>query len=166
MIQDRKKLKQEKSSEGENQDDNKHGISSYVDTLSDVKLTEEKRSLDVEEILGLCSEFLNGGTDNTSALLQWIMANLVKNPHIQQKLFMEIKGVIGNEEKMVKEDDLHEMPYLKAVILEGAPSVFAATCSNKGCDSEWAFHTKKWNCEFHDRRYGNGPKSVGTSNVI
>ncbi|MBA0632045.1 hypothetical protein Godav_000862 [Gossypium davidsonii] len=32
---------------------------------------------------------------------------------------MEIKGVIGNEEKMVKEDDLHEMPYLKAVILEG-----------------------------------------------
>ncbi|MBA0699079.1 hypothetical protein Goari_000748, partial [Gossypium aridum] len=119
LILDRKKLKQEKSNEGENQDDNKHGISFYVDTLLDVKLPEENRSLDVEEILGLCSEFLNGGTDNTSALLQWIMANLVKNPHIQQKLFMEIKGVIGNEEKMVKEDDLHEMPYLKAVILEG-----------------------------------------------
>lgn len=108
LILDRKKLKQEKSNEGENQDDNKHGISFYVDTLLDVKLPEENRSLDVEEILGLCSEFLNGGTDNTSALLQWIMANLVKNPHIQQKLFMEIKGVIGNEEKMVKEDDLHE----------------------------------------------------------
>ncbi|KAK8260158.1 hypothetical protein V6Z11_D13G103900 [Gossypium hirsutum] len=110
LILDRKKLKQEKSNEGENQDDNKHGISFYVDTLLDVKLPEENRSLDVEEILGLCSEFLNGGTDNTSALLQWIMANLVKNPHIQQKLFMEIKGVIGNEEKMDVVLDGYFMP--------------------------------------------------------
>ncbi|XVF42859.1 hypothetical protein PTKIN_Ptkin01aG0399600 [Pterospermum kingtungense] len=95
-------------------------VPSYVDTLLDLHLPEENRNLSVEEILGLCSEFLNGGTDNTSSLLQWIMANLVKYPHVQEKLFMEIKGVMGdNHEEMVKEDKLPKIPYLKAVILEG-----------------------------------------------
>ncbi|KAK8631361.1 hypothetical protein V6N13_028154 [Hibiscus sabdariffa] len=112
LILDRKKVKQEHNN-------NKQRFSSYIDTLLDVKLPEENRSLNVEEILGLCSEFLNGGTDNTSALLQWIMANLVKYPRIQEKLFAEMKRVMGNQERMVKEYDLHKMPYLKAVILEG-----------------------------------------------
>ena len=46
------------------------------------------------------------------------MANLVKYKNIQDKLYREIKGVIGEEAEMVKEDDLHKMSYLKAVILE------------------------------------------------
>ncbi|OMP02855.1 Cytochrome P450 [Corchorus capsularis] len=85
----------------------------------EMMLSEENRNLTIEEIRGLCSEFLNGGTDNTATLLQWIMANLVKNPHIQEKLYMEIKRVMGDVKEMVKEDDLQKMPYLKAVILEG-----------------------------------------------
>ncbi|KAK6243720.1 hypothetical protein QUC31_010129 [Theobroma cacao] len=117
LILERKKVKEEKLSAGGNQI-NKY-VLSYVDTLLDLQLPEENRNLGVEEILGLCSEFLNGGTDNTSTLLDWIMANLVKYPHIQEKLFMEIKGVMGDDEEMVKEDDLQKMPYLKAVILEG-----------------------------------------------
>ncbi|KAE8718095.1 hypothetical protein F3Y22_tig00110019pilonHSYRG00010 [Hibiscus syriacus] len=111
LILNRNKVKQEQN--------NKQGFSSYMDTLLDVKLPEKNRSLNVEEILGLCSEFLNGGTDNTSALMLWTMANLVKHPDIQEKLFEEMKRVIGNEEKTVEEDDLHKIPYLKAVVLEG-----------------------------------------------
>ncbi|KAJ6350695.1 hypothetical protein OIU78_006771 [Salix suchowensis] len=39
---------------------------------------------------------------------------------IQDKLFMEIKGVVGNgDQEEVSESDLRRMPYLKAVILEG-----------------------------------------------
>ncbi|KAJ6413570.1 hypothetical protein OIU84_006377 [Salix udensis] len=67
----------------------------------------------------LCSEFLNGGTDTTSTALQWIMANLVKYPQIQEKLFIEIKGVVRDGEENIEEDELQKMPYLKAVILEG-----------------------------------------------
>ncbi|XVE90484.1 hypothetical protein DITRI_Ditri20bG0081500 [Diplodiscus trichospermus] len=58
-------------------------------------------------------------TDTTSTALQWILGYLVKNPHIQEKLFMEIKEVIGNGEIEIKEVDLQKMPYLKAVVLEG-----------------------------------------------
>ncbi|XP_034710717.1 cytochrome P450 89A2-like [Vitis riparia] len=92
---------------------------SYVDTLLDLQLPDEKRKLNEGEIVSLCSEFLGAGTDTTSTALQWIMANLVKYPHIQVKLFEEIMGVVGVGEKEVKEEDLQKMPYLKAVILEG-----------------------------------------------
>ena len=90
----------------------------YVDTLLDLELPEEKRKLEDTEILTLCSEFFTAGTDTTSTALQWILANLVKYPQIQEKLFMEIKGVAGDGNLEVKEDDLPKIPYLKAVVLE------------------------------------------------
>ncbi|WRX23062.1 Cytochrome P450 - like 10 [Theobroma cacao] len=100
----------------------------YVDTLFDLNLPEQKRKLEEKEIVTLCSEFFTGGTDTTATSLQWIMANLVKYQHIQDKLFEEIKGVIGDGEVEIKEDDLRKMPYLRAVILEGLrrhpPSLF------------------------------------------
>ncbi|KAI3471320.1 hypothetical protein Pfo_027983 [Paulownia fortunei] len=91
-------------------------VVAYVDTLVDLQLPEENRKLHEEEMVSLCNEFLNAGTDTTTTALQWIMANL-------------IIGVVGRppradtdrEESMqpvVVEDDLQKMPYLKAVVLE------------------------------------------------
>nr|XP_011470353.1 PREDICTED: cytochrome P450 89A2-like isoform X2 [Fragaria vesca subsp. vesca] len=94
-------------------------VLSYVDTLWDLELPDEKRKLTEEEIISLCSEFLDAGTDSTSTALQWIMANIVKYPAVQERLLAEIKGVAEETEEEVKEEDLHKMPYLKAVILEG-----------------------------------------------
>ncbi|XP_057969992.1 cytochrome P450 89A2-like [Malania oleifera] len=99
-------------------------VLSYVDTFIDLQLPDEKRKLNEAEMVSLCSEFLNGGADTTSTALLWIMANLVKYPHIQEKLFAEINGVVGElggggGPEEVKEEDLQKMPYLKAVILEG-----------------------------------------------
>ncbi|RCV42147.1 hypothetical protein SETIT_9G192600v2 [Setaria italica] len=93
---------------------------SYVDTLLDIKLHEDgDRPLTNDEIILLCSEFLNAGTDTTSTGLQWIMAELVKNPKIQEKLYDEIKAATNDDKEEVSEEDVHKMPYLKAVILEG-----------------------------------------------
>ncbi|KAG4165852.1 hypothetical protein ERO13_A13G092300v2 [Gossypium hirsutum] len=117
LIRARKKAKDERSLNKNGLDDGH--ILAYVDTLLDLQLPEEKRKLTEKEIVSLSSEFLNGGTDTISTALQWIMANMVKYPHVQEKLFMEIKGVVGKGEREVKEDDLQKMPYLKAVILEG-----------------------------------------------
>ncbi|KAE8664734.1 Cytochrome P450 89A9 [Hibiscus syriacus] len=96
-------------------------VSAYVDTLHDLRLPEEKRKLTEKEIISLCSEFLNAGTDttSTSTALRWIMANMVKYPHVQEKLFMEIKEVVGNRQREVNEDDLQKLPYLKAAVLDG-----------------------------------------------
>ncbi|KAF8769708.1 hypothetical protein HU200_006316 [Digitaria exilis] len=96
---------------------------SYVDTLLDIKLHDEddggERSLTDDEIVVLCSEFLDAGTDTTSTGLQWMMAELVKNPSIQEKLHSEIKATTGDDQEEVSEEDVHRMPYLKAVVLEG-----------------------------------------------
>lgn len=100
-------------------------FTSYVDTLSNLEIQDEqsntKRKLTEEEMVGACSEFLDGGIETTTTALQWIMANLVKYPEIQAKLFLEIKGVVGDGEEAeeVGEEHLAKMPYLKAVVLEG-----------------------------------------------
>ncbi|KAL9671075.1 hypothetical protein QQ045_008640 [Rhodiola kirilowii] len=94
-------------------------VFSYVDSLLDLELPEEKRKLSEVEIVSLCSEFLNAGTDTTSTALQWIMANLVKHQHIQDTLVAEMKSQIGTLEGEIREEDLHKLPYLKAIILEG-----------------------------------------------
>jgi cytochrome P450 len=126
LIEARKKVKQERLSKAredaqlQQDKDDEDFVVSYVDTLLDLELPEEKRRLDDGEMISLCSEFLNAGTDTTSTALQWIMANLVKYPHVQERVLAEIEGVVvGDGERKVKEEDLHKLPYLKAVVLEG-----------------------------------------------
>ncbi|KAI3671915.1 hypothetical protein L1987_87112 [Smallanthus sonchifolius] len=101
-------------------------VVAYVDTLANLRLPDGGK-LTHREMVGLCSEFLTGGTDSTAGALQWIMANLVKHPRIQSKLYDEIvavvgpprKGVEGEPEPVINEEDLEKMRYLKAVVLEG-----------------------------------------------
>ena len=119
LIRARKKLKEQRLRKLNMEENKDEYVLSYVDTLLDLQLPEEKRKLNDLEIVSLCNEFLNGGTDTTTTALQWIMANLVKYPQIQEKLLLEIKDVVGEGEEAVKEDDLQKMPYLKAIILEG-----------------------------------------------
>ncbi|KAI6694705.1 hypothetical protein NL676_022415 [Syzygium grande] len=121
LIRARSKPKREQLSKAkeDRNDDDGDWILSYVDTLLDLELPEEKRKLEEGEMVSLCNEFLIAGTDTTSTALQWIMANLVKYPEIQERLYDDIKSVVGHGVERVKEEDLQRMGYLKAVVLEG-----------------------------------------------
>ncbi|PKI37749.1 hypothetical protein CRG98_041866, partial [Punica granatum] len=101
--------------------DHAEHVVSYVDTLLNLELPPKdgKRKLTEAEIVSLCSEFLISGTDTTSTTLQWIMANIVKYPEVQETLYSEIRAVVGIEAATVEEQDLQRMPYLKAMVLEG-----------------------------------------------
>ncbi|CAN6286137.1 unnamed protein product [Urochloa humidicola] len=91
----------------------------YVDSMVKLTIPEDGgKALTDGEIVSLCSEFLSAGTDTTATTLQWIMANLVKNQAMQDKLRDEVAGVVGADGE-VREDNLQAMPYLKAVVLEG-----------------------------------------------
>lgn len=124
-INARRKVKEERLRKGggENNEPGDEFVLSYVDTLLDLDLLEDEKGsskLDDSKICTLCSEFLNAGSDTTSTALEWIMANLVKYQDVQERLVEEIRGVIGDkEEKEIREEDLHKMQYLKAVVLEG-----------------------------------------------
>ncbi|CAI8588338.1 unnamed protein product [Vicia faba] len=98
-------------------DENEEGFDAYVDSLFDLKLPDNEKNINDEELVSLCSEFLLGGTDTTATTLLWSMANLVKNQNIQEKIYDEIKKVVKHGEE-IEEKHLKRMPYLKAVVLE------------------------------------------------
>lgn len=89
---------------------------SYLDTLFDLKVEGRKSSPTNPELVTLCSEFINGGTDTTATAIEWGIAQLIANPEIQQKLYEEIKLAVGD--RKVDEKDVENMPYLQAVVKE------------------------------------------------
>ncbi|XP_057826735.2 cytochrome P450 77A1 [Cryptomeria japonica] len=88
----------------------------YIDTLLCLTV-EGGRGLNDAELVTLCSEFLNAGTDTTSTTLQWAMANLVKDEGVQSRLYEEIVNVVGKE-RAVEEEDVSRMVYLEALVKE------------------------------------------------
>lgn len=134
LIRARIEAKRQRPNDDGKREEEEEEVVAYVDTLVGLKLPDEKRELSEGEMVTLCTEFLNAGTDTTSTALQWIMANLVKYPAVQKRLYREIVEVVGpppplslsssswdglKETEEVKEEDLQKIPYLKAVVLEG-----------------------------------------------
>ncbi|KAJ0969562.1 hypothetical protein J5N97_022439 [Dioscorea zingiberensis] len=90
----------------------------FVDVL--LSLKEDPKlgiNLDNERIKAILMDMFSAGTDTTYAVLEWAMAELIRNPNVMKKLQDEVKGVASGK-SMVNEHDLGEMHYLKAVIKE------------------------------------------------
>jgi ent-kaurene oxidase len=84
-------------------------------------LTETKHlsELEMEQLLW---EPIPLSTDTSMVTTEWIMFELAKNPTVQERLYKEIIDVTCGQDqittRMVKEDDIPNMPYLSAVIKE------------------------------------------------
>nr|P37124.1 RecName: Full=Cytochrome P450 77A2; AltName: Full=CYPLXXVIIA2; AltName: Full=Cytochrome P-450EG5 [Solanum melongena]CAA50646.1 CYP77A2 [Solanum melongena] len=89
---------------------------SYLDTLFDLKIEGRNSTPTYPELVTLCSEFLNGGTDTTATAIEWAIGRLIENPNIQSQLYEEIKKTVG--ENKIDEKDIEKMPYLNAVVKE------------------------------------------------
>ncbi|KAI3862458.1 hypothetical protein MKW92_020059 [Papaver armeniacum] len=117
----RSRQEQMKKTSSDNHDDQKSSLGfCYVDSLLNLEIPGEggSRKLTEKETVSLCREFLDAGTDTTTAALEWIMANLVKYQDIQSKLYDEIRKISDDRDE-IQEEDLKKLPYLKAVVLEG-----------------------------------------------
>uniref|UniRef100_A0A7N0TMA3 Cytochrome P450 n=1 Tax=Kalanchoe fedtschenkoi TaxID=63787 RepID=A0A7N0TMA3_KALFE len=89
---------------------------SYLDTLYDLKIEGRKATPSDAEMVTLCSEFINGGTDTTGTAIEWAIARLIENPGMQSRLYEEIRETAGD--RKVDEKDVEKMPYLNAVVKE------------------------------------------------
>nr|DAD24821.1 TPA_asm: hypothetical protein HUJ06_026285 [Nelumbo nucifera] len=58
-----------------------------------------------------------GGTDTSAKAMQWTLAMLINHPDILRKVRAEIEFTVG-ETRLVEESDIHNLPYLQAVIKE------------------------------------------------
>ncbi|EFJ28617.1 hypothetical protein SELMODRAFT_93385 [Selaginella moellendorffii] len=90
---------------------------SYLSSLFSLQRQEDHQlKLTDEDLIVLCSEFLNAGADTTANTLEWSLANVIKHPAVQKKLLEEIHSSVGD--KPVTEKDIDKLVYLKAVVKE------------------------------------------------
>ncbi|KAL0414180.1 UNVERIFIED_CONTAM: cytochrome, partial [Sesamum radiatum] len=57
------------------------------------------------------------GTDTSAATITWAMTALTKKPQVLNKVQQEIRYLVGKKGSVV-EDDIHKLPYFKAVVKE------------------------------------------------
>uniref|UniRef100_A0A9I9D398 Cytochrome P450 77A3-like n=1 Tax=Cucumis melo TaxID=3656 RepID=A0A9I9D398_CUCME len=138
---------------------------SYLDTLFDFRIDGRSgggnSSATEEELVTLCSEFLNGGTDTTATVIEWGMAELIANEEIQRKIVEEIKETVG--ERKVEEEDVEKMVYLQSVVKEvlrkHPPTFFALTHSVTEATKLAGYDIPKdTNVEFFLPAIGRDPK--------
>ncbi|OAY78368.1 Cytochrome P450 71A1 [Ananas comosus] len=78
--------------------------------LVDVLLAVEKEDKELGDMFA-------AGTDTTYTTIEWAMTELINHPEKMKKLRDEVRSVVGTD-RMVLEEDLNNMAYLKAVIKE------------------------------------------------
>ncbi|KDO57269.1 hypothetical protein CISIN_1g045055mg, partial [Citrus sinensis] len=82
----------------------------YRDSNAELKLTKK-------DIKSFLLDVFMAGTDTSSAAMQWAMGELLNRPEAFNKLREEINAVVGPN-RLVKESDVQNLPYLRAVIRE------------------------------------------------
>uniref|UniRef100_A0A0D9WFL6 Cytochrome P450 n=1 Tax=Leersia perrieri TaxID=77586 RepID=A0A0D9WFL6_9ORYZ len=95
----------------------------FVDVLLDVNEMDNEGGfqLDTVQIKGIILDMFVAGTDATSALLEWAMAELVSHPCHMHRLQHELRAVVGMAGHVTEVEDhirMDRLPYLKAVLKE------------------------------------------------
>ncbi|KAL8237420.1 hypothetical protein R6Q59_018501 [Mikania micrantha] len=93
-------------------------VHDLVDILLDVQSENASNfTFGRDTIKAIVSDVFSGGTDTTSRSIEWAMSELIRHPHTMTKLQKEVTE-IAKGRSMITEDDIHHMPYLKAVLKE------------------------------------------------
>ncbi|TKY46660.1 Flavonoid 3',5'-hydroxylase 1 [Spatholobus suberectus] len=101
--------------------------------------SEDKLSL--SNIKALLLDLFTAGTDTSSSIIEWALAELLENPNILIMAQKEMDQVIGRQ-RLLDESDLPKLPYLQAICKEtyrlhpstplGVPRVAAEACQVDG----------------------------------
>ncbi|PON90382.1 Cytochrome P450, E-class, group I [Trema orientale] len=86
----------------------------FVDALLTL---QDKYDLSEDTIIGLLWDMITAGMDTTAISAEWAMAEVIRNPRVQQKVQEELDRVIGVE-RVISEADFSNLPYLQCVVKE------------------------------------------------
>ncbi|GLT91547.1 hypothetical protein SLE2022_094300 [Rubroshorea leprosula] len=73
--------------------------------------------LTTDNIKAVIMDLFSGGGDSSNTVLEWAMAEMLKNPIVMEKAQAEVRHVFAGK-KSVDEAGLHELKYLNLVIKE------------------------------------------------
>ncbi|KAK8992038.1 hypothetical protein V6N11_044930 [Hibiscus sabdariffa] len=74
-------------------------------------------NLTQDNIKAILLEMYVAGTDTSSTLSEWMMAELLSHPNEMKKVQQEVRSVVGNKSK-VDPEDIPKMEYLRCVVKE------------------------------------------------
>ncbi|GMH16756.1 hypothetical protein Nepgr_018597 [Nepenthes gracilis] len=74
-------------------------------------------ALTMNNIKAILSDLLIAGTDTSFITLDWAMTELIMSPRVMNQAQAEVRNIDG-ERKFISENDLPQLPYLKAVVKE------------------------------------------------
>ncbi|WCJ37105.1 cytochrome P450 family 71 subfamily B polypeptide 4 [Euphorbia peplus] len=111
-----------------------------IDNLLDVLLDIQKKGdlqipLSDDCLKANIVEIFGAGSDTTSRFVEWLMAELMRNPKAMRKLQEEVRRVFG-EKGQVEESRLQDLKYMKLVVketfrLHPLGAVFARQCRER-----------------------------------
>ncbi|RVW34697.1 Geraniol 8-hydroxylase [Vitis vinifera] len=107
IIQERMKLRASSSTTSMND---------FLDVLLD-RCQVDGSDFSSDTIKTLLVELIFGGSDTSSVTIEWAMAELLRNPHVMQKVRIELSEVISPGQS-IKESDIDRLPYFQAVVKE------------------------------------------------
>ncbi|CAL9760491.1 unnamed protein product [Musa acuminata subsp. burmannicoides] len=94
------------------------GCKDFLQVLLELLEKEDTEvPLTLVNIKALIMDLLGGGTDTTSATVEWAMAELLHNPALMAKAQHELDEVVGKEGR-VEESHIPHLSYLHAVVKE------------------------------------------------
>ncbi|KAL5810986.1 hypothetical protein ACOSQ4_027554 [Xanthoceras sorbifolium] len=103
---------------GENKEEEKGSKDLLKILLELTQQGDDKSSLTMNQVKALLLDIFLGGTHTSSSTIEWVMAELLKNPEtILRKACKELEEVVGND-KIVEEFHIPKLHYLNAILKE------------------------------------------------
>ncbi|XP_027355317.1 cytochrome P450 703A2 [Abrus precatorius] len=113
IIEEHRKARKDRKGIREESD----GDMDFVDILLSLPGEDGKDHMDDVEIKALIQDMIAAATDTSAVTNEWAMAEVIKHPHVLQKIQQELDSVVGPN-RMVVESDLPHLNYLRCVVRE------------------------------------------------
>ncbi|XP_028765147.1 cytochrome P450 71A1-like [Neltuma alba] len=112
VIEERKTMMKKRSND---QSSNRKSLLDILLQFQDDGIVDY--SFSKNDIKSILMDMFVGGSDTSSAAMEWAMAELMMNPTKMRKAQEEVRRVVGNKSK-VEDEDISQMNYLKHVVKE------------------------------------------------
>ncbi|OIT31018.1 PREDICTED: flavonoid 3',5'-hydroxylase 1 [Nicotiana attenuata] len=93
------------------------GKEDFLDVVMANRDNSEGERLTTTNIKALLLNLFTAGTDTSSSVIEWALAEMMKNPKILKKAQAEMDQVIGKNRRLL-ESDIPNLPYLRAICKE------------------------------------------------
>ncbi|KAK4274921.1 hypothetical protein QN277_018080 [Acacia crassicarpa] len=89
----------------------------WLDVMVSLKDANNKPLLTIQEIKSQITELMLATIDNPSNVVEWALAEMMKQPEILDKATEELDQVVGKD-RLVEESDIPKLNYIKACLRE------------------------------------------------